>query len=134
MVFWGALTKLFRQSLSVVPFVLAFTWDELQPQTSPSLCYRQLPSHRPTLPTCLGSRLCLRLASASNLNPTSLNNHHPTPLSCVQTDFRLEAVPEMGYSPSADPPAGEVCIRGPGIFTEYYKNKEMTKEAMGGLC
>lgn len=77
-------------------------------------------------------RLCLRLASASNLTLTS-SNHYPMPLFFVQTEFRLEAVPEMGYSPSADPPAGEVCIRGPGIFTEYYKNKEMTKEAMGGL-
>lgn len=37
----------------------------------------------------------------------------------------------MGYSPTADPPRGEVCIRGPGLFTGYYKNETMTKEVMG---
>ncbi|GAX79708.1 hypothetical protein CEUSTIGMA_g7149.t1 [Chlamydomonas eustigma] len=45
------------------------------------------------------------------------------------TELRLEAVPEMGYSPAdASAPAGEICIRGPGVFTSYYKNEEMSKE------
>lgn len=30
--------------------------------------------------------------------------------------FRLEAVPEMNYSPTADVPAGEVCVKGPSVF------------------
>ncbi|KAG2442580.1 hypothetical protein HXX76_002665 [Chlamydomonas incerta] len=46
------------------------------------------------------------------------------------TEFRLEAVPELGYFPSSDPPRGEVCIRGPGLFSGYYGNEALTKEAM----
>lgn len=44
---------------------------------------------------------------------------------------RLEAVPEMGYDPSANPPRGEVCIRGPTLFSGYYKDKALTDECMG---
>lgn len=46
-------------------------------------------------------------------------------------EVRLEAVPEMGYDPFAEPPTGEVCIRGPGVFSGYYKQSELTKESMG---
>ncbi len=43
-----------------------------------------------------------------------------------------QGLPELGYSPSADPPRGEVCIRGPALFAGYYGNEAMTKEVMGG--
>jgi len=46
-------------------------------------------------------------------------------------EIRLEAVPDMGYDPTAEPPAGEVCIRGPPIFSGYYKQLELTQEAIG---
>lgn len=46
------------------------------------------------------------------------------------TELRLEAVPEMGYDPTADPPRGEVCIRGAGLFSGYYKDETMTKEVL----
>ncbi|KAG1671284.1 hypothetical protein FOA52_010855 [Chlamydomonas sp. UWO 241] len=46
------------------------------------------------------------------------------------TLLRLEAVPEMGYDPMDDPPAGEICIKGPGVFSSYYKNEAMTKESV----
>eukprot|EP00878_Enallax_costatus_P008716 GHUV01009110.1.p1 GENE.GHUV01009110.1~~GHUV01009110.1.p1 ORF type:complete len:512 (+),score=126.28 GHUV01009110.1:442-1977(+) len=51
-------------------------------------------------------------------------------------EIRLEAVPDMGYDPFAEPPTGEVCIRGPGIFSGYYKQLELTQESMGkiSLC
>jgi long-subunit acyl-CoA synthetase (AMP-forming) len=40
----------------------------------------------------------------------------------------------MGYSPeNASSPAGEICIRGPGVFTSYYKNEAMSKECFGRL-
>ncbi|KAH7676375.1 Long-chain-fatty-acid--CoA ligase protein [Dioscorea alata] len=45
-------------------------------------------------------------------------------------DLRLEAVPEMGYDPLGIPSRGEVCIRGKTVFTGYYKNPELTKEAI----
>ncbi|PNH04612.1 Long chain acyl-CoA synthetase 5 [Tetrabaena socialis] len=46
------------------------------------------------------------------------------------TEVRLEAVPELGYSPASTPPRGEVCVRGPSLFTGYYGNEALTKEAM----
>lgn len=53
------------------------------------------------------------------------------PLSGVEV--RLEAVPDMGYDPTADPPRGELCIRGPTLFSGYYKEEGLTAEAMGEL-
>jgi acyl-CoA synthetase (AMP-forming)/AMP-acid ligase II len=37
----------------------------------------------------------------------------------------------MGYSPTADPPSGEICIRGPAVFKGYYNQPELTAEAIG---
>jgi len=46
------------------------------------------------------------------------------------TDIRLEAVPEMGYDPLGVPSRGEICIRGKSLFAGYYKNPELTNEAI----
>jgi long-chain acyl-CoA synthetase len=54
------------------------------------------------------------------------------PLPGVQ--LRLEAVPDMGYSPDDEAPAGEVCIRGPPVFKGYYGAAEMTAGAIGGCA
>ncbi|KDP28288.1 hypothetical protein JCGZ_14059 [Jatropha curcas] len=48
----------------------------------------------------------------------------------VYDELRLEEVPEMGYDPLSNPPRGEICVRGKTIFSEYYKNPELTKESM----
>ncbi|QDZ23683.1 acetyl-CoA synthetase-like protein [Chloropicon primus] len=45
-------------------------------------------------------------------------------------EYRLEAVPEMNYSPFSDPPSGEVLIRGPSVFSGYYKDEAQTKGAI----
>ncbi|CAN6345174.1 unnamed protein product [Urochloa humidicola] len=46
------------------------------------------------------------------------------------TEIRLEEVPEMGYDPLGVPSRGEVCIRGKSLFAGYYKNPELTNEAI----
>lgn len=46
----------------------------------------------------------------------------------VYSELRLEEVTEMGYHPLEDPPRGEICVRGKTVFSEYYKNPELTKE------
>lgn len=45
-------------------------------------------------------------------------------------EFRLESVPEMKYDATASPAKGEVCIRGPGLFTGYYKKQDITDEVV----
>lgn len=51
-------------------------------------------------------------------------------VAAIYTELRLEEVPEMGYDPLGVPSRGEICIRGKTIFTGYYKNPELTNEAM----
>ncbi|KVH94530.1 AMP-binding, conserved site-containing protein [Cynara cardunculus var. scolymus] len=48
----------------------------------------------------------------------------------VYTELRLEEVPEMGYDPLADPPRGEICVKGRTSFAGYHKNPELTNEVM----
>ncbi|KAE9611870.1 putative long-chain-fatty-acid--CoA ligase [Lupinus albus] len=48
----------------------------------------------------------------------------------VYNDVQLEEVPEMGYDPLGTPPCGEICVRGETVFTGYYKNPELTSEAI----
>jgi long-chain acyl-CoA synthetase len=42
--------------------------------------------------------------------------------------MRLEAVTELGHSPTATPPRGEVCVRGPMMYQGYYKQPELTAQ------
>jgi long-chain acyl-CoA synthetase len=37
----------------------------------------------------------------------------------------------MGYDPTANPPRGEVCVRGATVFSGYYKEPGQTAECMG---
>jgi long-chain acyl-CoA synthetase len=51
------------------------------------------------------------------------------PSSCVEVC--LESVPEFEYSVNDKPnPRGELLLRGPSIFREYFKNEEETKKAL----
>ncbi|XP_062180339.1 long chain acyl-CoA synthetase 1-like [Phragmites australis] len=51
-------------------------------------------------------------------------------VAATYTEMRLEEVPEMGYDPLGVPSRGEICIRGKCMFTGYYKNPELTNEAI----
>lgn len=46
------------------------------------------------------------------------------------TELRLESVPEMNYDALGEQPAGEVLLRGPGLFSGYYKQEDKTTEVM----
>ncbi|KAH8125840.1 hypothetical protein ACSS6W_005605 [Trichoderma asperelloides] len=51
------------------------------------------------------------------------------PTGCVE--ICLESVPEFEYTVEDKPnPRGELLLRGPSIFREYYKNEEETKKAI----
>lgn len=50
------------------------------------------------------------------------------PMPCL--GMRLESCPELNYDAHGSPPCGEVCLRGPPLFSGYYKQPEMTKEVM----
>lgn len=61
--------------------------------------------------------------------------YEATPGSCgatgVTTEMRLRELPEMGYRlTDADGPRGELLLRGPQIFKEYFKNPEETEKSI----
>mmetsp|Transcript_116562 Transcript_116562/g.212086 ORF Transcript_116562/g.212086 Transcript_116562/m.212086 type:complete len:704 (+) Transcript_116562:67-2178(+) len=50
------------------------------------------------------------------------------PLCC--TEIKLHDVPDFGYSSKANPPRGELCLRGVNIMRGYYKDPEQTAKEL----
>ena len=48
----------------------------------------------------------------------------------ITIDMKLRKVPGMDYDPRSEEPTGEIMYKGPSLFREYYKNPELTKEAL----
>lgn len=48
----------------------------------------------------------------------------------VSTEICLRDLPSLGYSVANEQPAGELLIRGPQVFSHYYKNPEETEKAI----
>lgn len=88
----------------------------------------------------LRTTMCSQVVSGYGLTETcaatvlSLSEDVPaqigvTGVICSPFEFRLEAVDEMGADPSAVPPKGELCVRGPSMFSGYLKDDEQTAAA-----
>jgi long-chain acyl-CoA synthetase len=48
----------------------------------------------------------------------------------VTTEFRFESVPDLEYDATAAQPKGEILLRSPMLFSGYYKDDKMTKDAL----
>jgi long-chain acyl-CoA synthetase len=45
-------------------------------------------------------------------------------------DLKLVSIPELNYSTDTTPPQGEIWIKGPAVFKEYFNNPEETAKAI----
>lgn len=71
--------------------------------------------------TCAASAICIPDI------PSQVGTVGP-PQPCISV--RLEAVPEMECDPMASPARGELCIKGPSVFTGYYKDQQKTDDVL----
>ena len=82
-----------------------------------------------------GQTECAAAATITSSSDHSTSGHVGGPLPCVK--IRLEDVPEMGYLHGDDSHQneavigrGEICVKGAGVFSGYYKLQAATETAI----
>lgn len=60
--------------------------------------------------------------------PPEITGHGSVGYPVPSTEIKLLPVPEAGYSPTNNPPQGEVCIRGPSVIKEYFKRPDLNSD------
>ena len=81
-------------------------------------------------PVVQGYGLTETMAASFVAVPDDIRFYKTVGVPAPSIEYRLEAVPEMNYSPASDPPRGEIIIRGPSVFDGYYKDEKQTKGAI----
>ena len=81
-------------------------------------------------PVVQGYGLTETMASTFCAVPDNIKHFGTVGIPFPSVEYRLEAVPDMNYSPFSDPPRGEVIIRGNSVFAGYFNDKEKTAEAI----
>ena len=76
------------------------------------------------MPTCITVQIDQVLGVPVTALQTA-QSHTGQTLQCTDMTMRHR------YDPNGRPPRGEICIRGPLLFKEYYKDDKKTEEAMG---
>ena len=81
-------------------------------------------------PVVQGYGLTETMAASFVAVPDDIRFYKTVGVPAPSIEYRLEAVPEMNYYPSSNPPRGEIIIRGPSVFSGYYKDEKQTKGAI----
>ena len=81
-------------------------------------------------PVVQGYGLTETMAASFVAVPDDIRFYKTVGVPAPSIEYRLEAVPEMNYYPSSNPPRGEVIVRGPSVFSGYYKDEKQTNGAI----
>ena len=81
-------------------------------------------------PVVQGYGLTETMAASFVAVPDDIRFYKTVGVPAPSIEYRLEAVPEMNYYPSSNPPRGEIIIRGPSVFSGYYKDEKQTNGAI----
>lgn len=106
---------------------------EMEPSTAESLSkvINSWSDHCRSSSTCVQGYGLTETCGASFI-ALPRNGHSGTvgpPLASLE--LRFEGSEELGYDPLAEPPRGEILVRGPALFQGYYRDDAKTSESIG---